>query len=262
MLRIFSCVYLLLLLSYLKSVSSVYFSFYFIILEGLGFELSALPLEIRHTTIWATLPIHFSVVILEMGVSCTNFLGCPPMCSPDHSLPSSKDYSHDPPAPNSSDYLPFIDCIISSFRSNFLVLYIFWTLILCRMKIWQRLSPIIQAVPSLCLLGYFLSSRCFNLIQSMLKILISWTVGFVFRKHVSTKPVSSMVSHNNFQILYSYRNYFLMSRNEVQCCITWLACEFPFSYHHKTNTSMTNKKIKNRILFPLYDLRDVLLHSF
>jgi hypothetical protein len=38
---------------------------------GLGFELRALCLESRHFTALATQPVHFALVILEMGVSRT-----------------------------------------------------------------------------------------------------------------------------------------------------------------------------------------------
>jgi hypothetical protein len=34
---------------------------------GQGFELRASHLQSRHSTTWATLPVHFALVILEMG---------------------------------------------------------------------------------------------------------------------------------------------------------------------------------------------------
>jgi hypothetical protein len=39
---------------------------------GLGFELRALSLQSRHSTAWATPPVHFALVILKMG-SCELF---------------------------------------------------------------------------------------------------------------------------------------------------------------------------------------------
>jgi hypothetical protein len=48
------------------------------ILWGLGLELSALHLQTRHSTTWAT-PLYFALVILEWGgVSRTICLGWPP----------------------------------------------------------------------------------------------------------------------------------------------------------------------------------------
>jgi hypothetical protein len=40
------------------------FSFFFLV--GLGFEPRALHLQSRHSTAWATPPVHFALVILEM----------------------------------------------------------------------------------------------------------------------------------------------------------------------------------------------------
>jgi hypothetical protein len=48
-------------------------------LVGLGLELRASYLQSRHATAWATHPVHFPLVILELGgvVSQSNFLGWP-----------------------------------------------------------------------------------------------------------------------------------------------------------------------------------------
>jgi hypothetical protein len=50
------------------SLGCMFFSF-FLFLVGLGFELRLVCLQSRHTTTWATPPIQFSLVVLEMGVS-------------------------------------------------------------------------------------------------------------------------------------------------------------------------------------------------
>jgi hypothetical protein len=34
---------------------------------GLGFELRPLHLQSRHSTAWAMIPVHFALVILEIG---------------------------------------------------------------------------------------------------------------------------------------------------------------------------------------------------
>jgi hypothetical protein len=47
----------------------------FFVLMGLGFELRASCLQSRYSTTWATTPVHFALVILEMGVSQTISLG-------------------------------------------------------------------------------------------------------------------------------------------------------------------------------------------
>jgi hypothetical protein len=46
-------------------------------LVGLGFELRASHLQSRHTISWATPPVHFALIILEMGVSWTICPGWP-----------------------------------------------------------------------------------------------------------------------------------------------------------------------------------------
>jgi hypothetical protein len=48
------------------------FFFFFV---GLGFEFRALCSQSRHSTAYATPPVHFALVILMMGVSWTTFLG-------------------------------------------------------------------------------------------------------------------------------------------------------------------------------------------
>jgi hypothetical protein len=46
-------------------------------LVGLEFELRALQLQSRYSTTYTTPPVHFALVILEMGVSGTIYLGWP-----------------------------------------------------------------------------------------------------------------------------------------------------------------------------------------
>jgi hypothetical protein len=46
-------------------------------LVGLGLELEASPLQSRHTTAWTMPPVHFALVILEMGVLQTICFGWP-----------------------------------------------------------------------------------------------------------------------------------------------------------------------------------------
>jgi hypothetical protein len=67
----------------LESLPSVLFFFllffllflcFCLVLVGLGFELRALSLQSRCFTTWATPPVHFALVILEMGVLSTS---CP-----------------------------------------------------------------------------------------------------------------------------------------------------------------------------------------
>jgi hypothetical protein len=57
------------------------FCFFFLsfsfLLVGLGFELRALHLQSRCSTAWATPPVHFALVILEMGVPWTICPGWP-----------------------------------------------------------------------------------------------------------------------------------------------------------------------------------------
>jgi hypothetical protein len=45
------------------------FSLFFFFLVGLGFEVRASCLQSRHSTAWAIPPVHFALVILEIGVS-------------------------------------------------------------------------------------------------------------------------------------------------------------------------------------------------
>jgi hypothetical protein len=65
-------------------------------LVGLVFELRALHLQSRYSTTRATLPVHFSLVILEMG-SPRLALNSDPS---DFSLPSSWGYMHEAPVPS------------------------------------------------------------------------------------------------------------------------------------------------------------------
>jgi hypothetical protein len=54
-----------------------------VFLVGLGFELQALHFQSRHST--AILPVHFVLIILEVGVSCTICLvGLEPWSSWSH----------------------------------------------------------------------------------------------------------------------------------------------------------------------------------
>jgi hypothetical protein len=60
------------------AVRAAFFSLSFCFcFEGLGFELRASRLQSRCCTTWATPPVHFALVLLEMGVSWTIFLGWP-----------------------------------------------------------------------------------------------------------------------------------------------------------------------------------------
>jgi hypothetical protein len=73
----------------------------FVFSVGLCFGLRTKCLQSRHSTPWATLPVHFALVILEGG-GLTNYL---PGLSlnldpPNFSLPSSQDYRCESPGLN------------------------------------------------------------------------------------------------------------------------------------------------------------------
>jgi hypothetical protein len=74
---------------------SVFTSFYFFV--GQGFELRTSCLQNSHSIAWATPPVFFDLVILEMGV--------PQTISPGW-ISASKVARHEPLAP--SFFLPFI----------------------------------------------------------------------------------------------------------------------------------------------------------
>jgi hypothetical protein len=50
----------------------------FLLLVGLEIELRALNLQNKCSSTWDTSPVHFALVIFEMGVSQTIYLGWPP----------------------------------------------------------------------------------------------------------------------------------------------------------------------------------------
>jgi hypothetical protein len=81
---------------------------FFLFLVGLGFELRASHLQSSCSTASATPPVHFALVILEMGL--VNSL--PRLTSNLHpydlSLPSSWDYRLDAPAPGSLEVILMI----------------------------------------------------------------------------------------------------------------------------------------------------------
>jgi hypothetical protein len=60
---------------WLPSVINVHFLNFFV---GLEFEFRALGLQSKRSTAWATPPVHFALVVLEMGVSGTIYLGWSP----------------------------------------------------------------------------------------------------------------------------------------------------------------------------------------
>jgi hypothetical protein len=56
---------------------------YLFILMGLGFEVRVLCLQSRHSAAWATFPVHFALVILEMGSQeLFTWAGLEPQSSP------------------------------------------------------------------------------------------------------------------------------------------------------------------------------------
>jgi hypothetical protein len=57
------------LIGYYQLKSIIYSDFIFFFLVGLGFELKALYLQNRLSNAWTTPPVHFVLIVLEMGVT-------------------------------------------------------------------------------------------------------------------------------------------------------------------------------------------------
>jgi hypothetical protein len=66
-----------LILFFKKSTFPIYSTLNIFVGRGLGFECRVSFLQSRRCTSWATHPVHFALVILEMGVSQTIFSGWP-----------------------------------------------------------------------------------------------------------------------------------------------------------------------------------------